>query len=106
GPAGISQIVSRPDLLRQFPQQLQDRIRRRSVRPAAARWLQTRINHVPINLGRTVVSASPFRDRVKIRLDDGSERMADHLLLATGYRVDISKYDFLAPELLRSIDCV
>ena len=27
----------------------------------------------------------------------------DHILLGTGYRVDISKYEFLAPDLVRSI---
>jgi cation diffusion facilitator CzcD-associated flavoprotein CzcO len=104
GPAGISQIVSRPDLVRRLSRRVQDRLRSRSVRPAVARWLQTRVKDVPINLGRTVVSVSRARDRVKIRLDDGSERMADHVLLGTGYRVDISKYDFLPPELVRSID--
>jgi len=42
-------------------------------------------------------------DRVKVRLDDGSERTADHVLLGTGYRVDIAKYEFLAPKLVQSI---
>jgi len=40
---------------------------------------------------------------VKIRLDDGSERTVHHVLLGTGYRVDISKYEFLASELVQSI---
>jgi cation diffusion facilitator CzcD-associated flavoprotein CzcO len=104
GPAGISQLVSRPDLLKQLPRRIQDRLRKRSVRPAAARWLQTRLGDVPIVFGRRVVSARRARDQVKIRLDDGSERTVDHVLLGTGYRVDISKYDFLAPELLQSIE--
>ena len=38
-----------------------------------------------------------------MRLDDGTERGVDHVLLATGYRVDISKYGFLAPGLLLSL---
>jgi FAD-dependent urate hydroxylase len=104
GPAGISQIVSRPDLLKRLPRLLQDRLRQRSVRPAVARWLQMRLRDVPIVLGRRVVSVTRVRDRVTIGLDDGSDRTADHVLLGTGYRVDISKYDFLAPELLQSIE--
>jgi hypothetical protein len=36
-------------------------------------------------------------------LDDGSERTVHHVLLGTGYRVDVSRYDFLAPELVQSI---
>jgi cation diffusion facilitator CzcD-associated flavoprotein CzcO len=104
GPAGISQIVSRPDLLKRLPRQLQDGLRKRSVRPAAARWLQTRLGDVPIVFERRVVSVTRVRDRVKIWLDDGSHRTVDHVLLGTGYRVDISQYDFLAPDLLQSIE--
>jgi cation diffusion facilitator CzcD-associated flavoprotein CzcO len=103
GPAGISQIVSRPDLLRRLPRRLQDRLRKRSIRPAGARWLVERLQDVPIKLGRSVVSVAPFRGRVNLRLDDGSERTVHHVLLGTGYRVDVCRYDFLSPELRQSI---
>jgi hypothetical protein len=33
-------------------------------------------------------------------LDDGSERLVDHFLLGTGYRVEISQYRFLAPTIV------
>jgi hypothetical protein len=42
-------------------------------------------------------------DRMKVRLDDGSERTVDHIFLGTGYRIDVSKYKFFAPELASSI---
>jgi hypothetical protein len=50
-----------------------------------------------------VVSATSKGTRVKIRLDDGSERDFDHVFIGTGYRVDVSKYDFLDPKLAGSI---
>ena len=103
GPAGISQIVARPDLVRRFSRPIQDWLRKRSIRPAGARWLVDRLKDVPMHLGRTVVSATSKGDRVKIRLDDGSERDFDHVFLGTGYRVDVSKYDFLVPKLASSI---
>jgi cation diffusion facilitator CzcD-associated flavoprotein CzcO len=103
GPAGLSQLLARPDLLRRLPRLLQDKLRRRAVRPAGARWLVKRLQNVPIRLGISIVSAIPARSRVKVKLDDGSERTVDHILLGTGYRVDISKYDFLAPKLVASI---
>ncbi len=103
GPAGISQLMARPDLVRKLPRWLQDRLRKRSVRPAGARWLVDRLCDVPIRLGRKVVSAEAIGARVKVRLDDGSERNVDHVLLGTGYKVDVSKYQFLAPELIQSI---
>ena len=40
---------------------------------------------------------------VRLRLSDGSERRVDHVLLGTGYRVDVSRYSFIAPELLKAI---
>jgi hypothetical protein len=90
-------------LLRRLPRGLQDKLRKRAVRPAGARWLVKRLQDVPVRLGRSVVSVDVIGERVKTRLDDGSERTVDHLLLGTGYRVDVSKYEFLAPELAHSI---
>ena len=103
GPAGISQIVARPDLTRRFPRSVQDWLRKRSIRPAGARWLVERLKSVPMNLGRSVVSAFPHSKGVSVKLDDGNERVVDHVLLGTGYRVDVSKYEFFAPELAHSI---
>jgi thioredoxin reductase len=104
GPAGISQIVARPDLVRRFPRAIQDWLRKRSIRPAGARWLVSRLQNVPMHLGRVAVSAIPKGERVKVRLNDGTERIFDHIFLGTGYRVDVSKYDFLSPKIAESID--
>jgi cation diffusion facilitator CzcD-associated flavoprotein CzcO len=103
GPAVLSQLMARPDLLRMLPRALQTKLWKRSVRPAGARWLVNRLREVPIRLGRSVASVEPIRERVQVRLDDGSERSVDHILLGTGYKVDISKYEFLAPSLAQSI---
>lgn len=103
GPALVSHLVAAPDWFRQLPRRLQDRLGQRSIRPAGARWLRPRLEGVPITTGMTVISAAPVGERLSIRLDDGSERRVDHVLLATGYRVDISRYEFLTKELLASI---
>jgi cation diffusion facilitator CzcD-associated flavoprotein CzcO len=105
GPAGISQIVARPDLTRRLPRSIQDWLRKRSIRPAGARWLVARLQDVPMKLVRSVVSAAAVGEHVRVRLDDGSSTIVDHVLLGTGYRVDASKYDFLSPELVKAIDC-
>jgi FAD-dependent urate hydroxylase len=39
----------------------------------------------------------------RVELDDGSHREVDHVVLGTGFRVDVSRYDFLGPELLRNL---
>jgi FAD-dependent urate hydroxylase len=106
GPAGLSQLLARPDLLKHLPRGLQNKLRKRAVRPAGARWLVSRLERVPIHLGRTVVSVTPVGDQARVRLDDGSERTVDHVLFGTGYRVDVSKYEFLAPNLVEAIQRV
>ena len=105
GPAGISQIVARPDLVRHFPRAVQDWLRKRSIRPAGARWLVARLQTVPMRLGRTVISARPVGERINVQLSDGTERTVDHVFLGTGYRVDVCKYEFLAPGLAQGIAC-
>ena len=103
GPPGLNQIVARPRWFRRLPRGLQRRIAHRSIRPAAAGWLFPRAGGVRITTGRLVVSATPAGERLRITLDDGTGRCVDHALLATGYRVDVSRYAFLAPELARSV---
>ena len=103
GPAGISQLMARPDLLRLLPRTLQDKLRSRAVRPAGARWLMERLRKVPIRLGTLVVECRPVGEQVVAGLNDGIERIVDHILLGTGYRVDVARYAFLSQGLLRSI---
>lgn len=99
GPAGISQLLARPDFLRKLPRRVQDRLRKRATRPAGARWLFDRLHQVPISLGCSVTSAASAGDRVRISLSDGRELLVDHVVLGTGFHIDISKYDFLAESL-------
>jgi FAD-dependent urate hydroxylase len=50
-----------------------------------------------------VASARALNGGVGLTLGDGSERVADHLLLGTGYRVDIRSHDFLDPGLAAAV---
>lgn len=100
GPPILNQIVAAPNLFRRLPRGIQEKIAYRSIRPAGAGWLVNRLRDVPIRSSRTVVSAARVGDRLKLRLDEGSERTVDHVLIATGYRVDISRNGLLSSELL------
>lgn len=103
GPLGISRLVAYPKIVSHIPLQLRDKIRTRAVRPAGARWLPNRLTSVKITTGRYVTQAAASGDAVQLKLDDGSERQVDHVVLGTGYQVDISRYDFLPPELTRDV---
>ena len=103
GPPGLNWIVATPGLFQRLPFRLQEKVAHRSIRPAGAGWLLPRIGEVRITPGCAITSASPAGERVRLKLDDGTERCVDRVLLATGYRVDLSLYDFLAPELLKAV---
>jgi hypothetical protein len=103
GPAGISRLVAYPKIVARVPLRLRDRIRTRAVRAAGSRWLPERLAAVKLTTGRSVAQATAFGDEVALKLDDGSERRVDHVILGTGYRVDICRYGFLPPELTRDI---
>jgi hypothetical protein len=106
GPAGISRLVGMPHLFRRFPRSFQERTAYRAIRPAGAAWLRPRIAGVPITLGRKVVAAEVAGSQLRLRLDDGTERLVDHVLLATGFRVDVSRYPFLAESLTKQLKAV
>jgi thioredoxin reductase len=103
GPAGISRLVAAPNVVRQIPLKLRDKIRTRAVRPAGSRWLPARLKNVTLSTGRSVLEATSTGQEVRLRLDDGTHRTVSFVLLGTGYSVDISRYNFMAPDLVKQI---
>jgi hypothetical protein len=53
--------------------------------------------------GRFVKSAKRSGEKLSLSLNDGTTRDVDHVLLGTGYKVDVTRYPFLAPELSQSV---
>jgi NADPH-dependent 2,4-dienoyl-CoA reductase/sulfur reductase-like enzyme len=103
GPMGLSRLVAVPDLFRRLPRPVQDPLAYRSIRPAGAAWLRARLQDVPITLALPIVSVRVASEGVRVTFADGGQRTVDHLLLGTGYRIDIARYPFLAPSLLAGV---
>jgi hypothetical protein len=103
GPLWYSRLVACPDLFRRLPRRAQTRIARRSIRPAGSHWLIDRLAGVPLHLDCRVVSATVSEGGLELRLTNGTRRYVDHLLLGTGYRVDIAKYPFLGHTLFAEL---
>ncbi len=103
GPFGISRLVATPNIVARIPLNLRDKIRTRAVRAAGSRWLPDRLASVKISTGRSITRAESLGDEVELLLNDGTRRRVDHVLLGTGYRVDISKYAFLPKEMVARI---
>jgi len=93
-------LAGSPWLFRRLPYRVHEPLIYHFIRPRIAGWLKPRLSRVPITTGRSISSALPRGDGLVLRLDDGSTREVEHLLLATGYRIDLARYAFLAPELV------
>jgi FAD-dependent urate hydroxylase len=106
GPFPLSWLVVMPTLMRGLPPALRARVGARCLRPAATAWLRPRWGEVRLTAGCTVRDVQPAGAGVSLKLDSGATLEVDHVLLATGYWVDIAKYRILAPELLHRVDCV
>jgi thioredoxin reductase len=103
GPLGINWLVEHPFLFTLFPRRLQDWMAARAIRPAASSWLRPRVGGVTLRSGREVVAAAAHGGKVRLRLNDGTDAEADHVLLGTGYKVAVERYRFLPPDLLRAV---
>jgi thioredoxin reductase len=95
GPPGLNWIVATPGLFRTFPTSVRKPISTRVLRPAAADWLQPRLTNVTLSAGRTIVKARQNGHGCELVLDDGATREVDHVLLATGFRVDLRRLPLL-----------
>jgi cation diffusion facilitator CzcD-associated flavoprotein CzcO len=104
GPFPLNWLVELPSLVRLSPPERRDAFTRRCLRAAASGWLKPRFKNVKTDFGRTIAGAFPRGGRIVIAFDNG-ERSFDHVVLGTGYRVDVSRLGILAPKLLEAIAC-
>jgi cation diffusion facilitator CzcD-associated flavoprotein CzcO len=104
GPFPYSWLVEVPGLVHRLPAQLRARLNARSLRAGVASWLLSRFANVRVNAGRTILGAEARGDQVAVQLDSGTP-LFDHVLLATGYEIDISRPGILAPDLRAAIAC-
>lgn len=102
GPFPLSWGVEVPEVIRLLPAGIREAFTRRCLKAAAAGWLKPRFADVLCNPGRTISGVRPLGNCVALDLDNGT-RSYDHVLLGTGYRVDISRLGLLAPSLIEQI---
>jgi FAD-dependent urate hydroxylase len=105
GPFPLSWLAEFPGIAWRLPTKLRDEFTQRCLKAGAAGWLKPRFGDVTINPGRTISRARAASRRIELELDNGV-RTFDHVLLGTGYRVDIGRLGLLSRALLDKIDCV
>jgi len=97
-------IAAVPDAYRAVPPTLRDPIAYRCIQPAGAGWLRRRLADVPLTTGTVVVSLRAEGDRARLTLGRSEERVVDHVLLGTGFTIDVTRYSFLCARLLARLD--
>ena len=93
-----------PYLFYRFSQHRKDKAIRNYYIAAASDWLRDRVIGKAIrHEGQTVVKMEAVGAKVDVTISDGEKVRADHVILATGYQVDINMLTMIRPSLLAAI---
>jgi thioredoxin reductase len=83
---------------------------RRVLGPLGAWWLRERVEgKLPVLQGHRVTGVRAEGAEIVLTVASGAgsrELAVDHVIAATGYRVDLRRLDFLAPQLRDQVRCV
>ena len=97
------EVFNNPPAYRRLPGPVRLWGLHRVLQPAADPMRQPRLRDVRITLGQTAVQAVQCGSKVRLQLVDSSIREVNHVILGTGYRVDVEALTFLARELRQQI---
>lgn len=96
GPPGINWIVAFPLVFKHLPDEARIALDERSVRPAGAKWLRSRVvGRFRITAHTAIASAVEQENRACLALSDGTSRVCDHLVLGTGYQANIDALTYI-----------
>jgi hypothetical protein len=112
GPGWRSSFYSNaPSVFRWLPESLRLKIVGRALGPTGGWFIKDRvIGKVPLFLGYSIESAAVEGNQVRLslRAQDGTEQkiLADHVIAATGYKVDVERLTFLSAEIRSKLKTV
>ena len=104
-PGWINLALERmPYLFYRLPEAIKDTRMRPYYAATASQWLHDRVTgKASLHEGRTVAGIDPTSGGVTVTLSDAHRIDADHVILATGYKVDVTRLPMLHPSLLRQV---
>ncbi len=102
GPFPHNWLNEAPGIIHRLSTSRRDQENEISLRATAVLWLRSRMKDVPVNQHRSIMAAHRVGDQVALTLDNGIRRF-DHVLLATGYRIDVDKMSLLDQRLRQRI---
>ena len=112
GPGWRSRFFSdAPGLFHYLPENLRVGIVRRALGPSGGWFIKDKvIGKLPVHLGNIVLGAEVQDGKVRLRLRAGegpeSELVVDHIIAATGYKVNLERMTFLSPSLRSKLKLV
>lgn len=106
----LAAVCKAPGGVRRFPAGARMLLFRRALGPSGGWWLRERVeDSVPVrtSIRLTRAEADGARVRLGIAGPVGSETLTvDHVLAATGYRLDLDAVPFLSPAVRSALTCV
>ncbi|MDQ2982468.1 MAG: ATP-grasp domain-containing protein [Actinomycetota bacterium] len=104
GPPLLNRLPLAPDLLARLPSAVRRRITRRTMRAGGSPWIREVAEQDVVRTEGVSVEAVETNDKaVSLCLSDGSTREVDDVIVAAGFRFDLDRLEFLAPELRQEI---
>lgn len=95
--------MAHPDLFRRQPPEVQEKLLKDCAKPVGAYWLQPRLESVQVRTGVSVTRAAIAGTGLRLELSDNTTENVDFVVCATGYRIDISKYQILDSSLQQRV---
>ena len=103
GPFPLNWINELPDAIHHLPPNLRAWLNTNSLRAGAAGWVKPRMAGVRLEPGHRIRGAVVKGTGIELELNDG-RRDFEHVLLATGYRIDVAKLGIFSSDLIERLD--
>jgi FAD-dependent urate hydroxylase len=105
-------LTNFPNAIHYLPDAYRTRFVKSHLPAEGAWWLRERVmNRVPIHLGMSAIEAREKQSGVELLIRDANNRgenriKVDHVIVGTGFVVDVNRLSFLEAKLRTFIDCV
>ena len=95
--------MANPELFRRQTPEVQEKLLKDCAKPVGAYWLPPRLKGVQVRTSVSVAGVARAGTGLKLSLSDGTSDQVDLVVLATGYKIDISKYHILDSSLRQHV---
>ncbi len=103
GDIKTARMIAHPEKFRRQSPEIQKSLLDSVKRPKGSHWLRSRLEGVLVRTNVTVDAVDVVGDHLRLVLSDGLTDIVDRVVLATGYRVDVSRYHILDASLKQAL---